>query len=459
MHDGHDFSDAVEYVHSIGEWRSMKLGLERFAEFCARLGDPQERFRSVHVAGTNGKGSTTAMIAGILRSAGYRVGSYYSPFVYDIRERFLLDGEMIPEDDFARLVGVMRPVAEELEQTEHGHPTEFELKTALVFLWFAERKADFAVLEVGLGGRLDATNVINPLVSIITNVTLDHTDRLGGTISEIASEKAGIIKLDGHVVTAADDAEALRVIRETCEARGSALWHVHPIDCANPHFAVTSLIPEKASRSAPCRTADSTSLLSVDGMNAAYRRLKLRMVGDFQHANAATAVGAIEVLQNNGVDIPQSAVHAGLESAYLPGRLEVLQTNPTLIIDGAHNPDGARRLIQSLETRFTFDRLFVVAGMVEGHSVEDVVGTLAPMADKFFATAPDSTRAAPASKVADVARMHCRNVEQAEPVKEAVARALQAAGKNDLVLVTGSFYTINEVSRPSESLTEDKSGQ
>ena len=397
------FEEAVAYVHSLGE-TDCKLGLERFSAFCERLGSPQEKLRTIHVAGTNGKGSVTAMVSSILKHAGYRVGSYYSPFVYDIRERFQINGEMISKEDFTRLVNFIRPHAAAMENTEHGHPTEFEIKTALCLLYFAEKNVDFAVLEVGLGGRLDATNIVNPLVSVITNVSMDHMDRLGNTIAEIAGEKAGIIKQNVPMVTAADG-EALDVIRRTCEERSSTLHLVHPLDS----------------------------------------ELKLGMKGEFQQINAATAVCAVEVLQEKGVNIPEEAVRAGLEKAYLPGRLEILREKPTLLIDGAHNLDGAQKLINALEEWFDYDKLILVMGMVSGHSIEDVVSTLAPHADKFIATAPKSIRAVSAALVAEVARAYCADVEQVEPVSEAVRRAMEIAGKNDLICVTGSFYTIGEV--------------
>ena len=448
MQDERDFEEAVAYVHGLGEL-GWKLGLERFTALCERLGSPHERIRAIHIAGTNGKGSAAAMVASILKSAGYRVGSYYSPYLYDIRERVQLNGSMIGKSDFARLVNVIRPHAAALAETELGHPTEFEVKTALGLLYFAEQEVDFAVLEVGLGGRLDATNIVNPLVSVITNVGLDHMDHLGNTIAEIAVEKAGIIKQNGHLVTAVSDAEALEVIRRTCEERSSTLWHVHRQDGIfaiapvtggdDPLFPLRERVGVRGLRT-----------LTVQGVNATYPDLQLRMRGDFQHINAATAIGAVEALQNKGVAVPESAIRSGLEFAYIPGRLEVLREKPTLLIDGAHNLDAARNLARALKSLFTYDKLILVMGMVIGHSVEDVVGTLAPLAHRFYATAPDSPRAAPASAIAEAAGHHCSEVAQVVPVSEAVRRALRDAGQNGLVCVTGSFYTIGEVPRSTD---------
>ena len=298
------YEEALAYV----DWLTQlgwQPGLERFAEFCKRLGNPQDGFRSIHVAGTNGKGSTTAMIAGILRHAGYRTGMYVSPYVYDIRERVQIDGRMIPEEDFTRLVEFMIPYAEELGGTEFGHPTEFEVKTALGFLYFAEQNVDFAVLEVGLGGRLDATNIVTPVVSVITSIGLDHTDRLGATISEIAFEKAGIVKQRGHLVTAVADPAAFGVIRSICLDRDSVLWQVAPYDGSEGRFAVRPIGPEDTASDAAALAAERMPLLAVDGVYRRYEGLEVGMRGTFQYANAAAAVGVVEALTEHGVEVPE----------------------------------------------------------------------------------------------------------------------------------------------------------
>lgn len=445
--DKQRYQDALDYIYSLDNYG--KLGLERFSAICERLGRPQDKLRFVHVAGTNGKGSTTAMIGSILRSAGYRVGTYFSPYVYTIRERVQLDGRMIAEEDFARLIEVIRPHASALEQTEHGHPTEFEVKTALGLLYFAENDVDFAVLEVGLGGRLDATNIITPMVSVITNVTMDHMDRLGDTIQEIAYEKAGIIKQGRHCVTASADPEVVGVIRRIAEERDSKLWHVRSIDGDTPRFGIVPVMAgdETPTRYTGVRGFASGEPFSVEGVDRTYRDLRLRMQGEFQYLNASTAVAAIEVLQSQGVDVPESAIRSGIEEAYLPGRLEVLWRNPTLLIDGAHNLDGARKLADALERLFSYDRLFLVMGMVSGHVPDDVVGILAPMAHRFYATAADNERARPAESVAEVARRYTSDVQVVQPVEEAVRRAMMDADADDLVCVAGSFYILNEVPR------------
>lgn len=444
-----EYDEAVSYMSDLASSLGCRPGLDRFSELCRRLGNPQDATRYVHIGGTNGKGSTTSMIANILKCAGYRVGGYYSPFVYDLRERVQLDGGMISREAFARLMNIIRPVAEEMEGTCFGHPTEFEIKTALAFLYFAEQKVDFAALEVGLGGRLDTTNIITPLVSVVTNVTLDHMDRLGNTIREIAWEKAGIVKPGVPLVTAAREPEAIEVFEEVCRDRGSELRRV-VLGETDAVYVVTS---DRREASTSC---EAEGQLTVRGLGKVHAGLKIRMSGKFQLANAATAVAAIEVLQELGIDVPEKAIAEGLETAYMPGRLEVLQTAPMLVIDAAHNLDGARQLADSIRKSFEYDRLILVMGMVKGHSPENAVGFLAPLADEFIATSPDSPRRRPASEIAEVAREHCRNVREVEPVTEAVRQALQVAKENDLVLVTGSFYTIGEVPRPSEENSSER---
>jgi dihydrofolate synthase/folylpolyglutamate synthase len=444
-----EYKSAVDYLHGLTAF-GMKLGLERFAALCERLGDPQKKLKCVHVAGTNGKGSTTAMIVSILRSAGYHVGAYFSPYVYDVRERVQVDGDLIEEDALVRLVDVIRPHVSALAETDFGHPTEFEVKTALAFLYFVEQKVDFAVLEVGMGGRLDATNIVNPLVSVITNVTIDHTEHLGNTVREIAGEKAGIIKENGHLITAATDSDALDVIRRICEERGSDLWLVNCVDGAGDQFEIRPV-------EAGCDMGEmkpgsqDAEAFAVRGVNRCYPGLMVRLKGAFQFVNAATAIGAVEALEKKGFEVGEASIREGLKSAYLPGRMEVLRRDPILLIDGAHNLDGACQVAAALENQFKYEKLILVMGMVSGHSIENVVGTLARLADKFIATASSSPRAACADTIAAVARMYCTDVTVVTPVSEAVDRALELAGPRDLICVTGSFYTIGEVPRPQGS--------
>lgn len=445
------FQDAVDYVHSLVRF-GWKPGLERFAILCERLGNPQDKLKCIHVGGTNGKGSVTVMTSAILRSAGYKVGSYYSPYVYNIRERVQLDGRMISESDFIRLTERIRPIAAEIGETELEHPTEFEFKTALALVYFAEQNVDFAVLEVGLGGRLDATNIVNPLVSVITNVTMDHMEHLGNTIPEIACEKAGIIKQDGHLVTAAIDQEVFDVLVRTCHERNSLMWHVRPDD-TRPCRYITRLVitsePHKLCIPAGSgeTPSDADCRLSLDGIRAVYDDIEIGMHGDFQKMNAATAISVIEALQCKGVAVSEPSIREGLRSAYLPGRLEILHRKPYLLIDGAHNLDAACRLADALRHRFQYEKLIMIMGMASGHVIDDVVGTLAPLADLVIAVSAANERSAPASGIAESARKYCNNVMVIGSIRDAVYKAMTLAGEDDMICVAGSFYVLNEVPR------------
>jgi len=439
-----EFVEAVDYLHGLNKY-GWRLGLERFTALCERLGNPHKKLRVIHVGGTNGKGSTTAMLGSILVSAGYKVGTYFSPYVYDIRERIQVNGCLIDKASFVRLVDIVRQESAVIAETEHGHPTEFEVKTAVGFLYFAELGVDFAVLEVGLGGRLDATNVVTPLVSVITNVTLDHMDRLGNTVREIAGEKAGIIKESGHLVTASSDPEALNVLRRTCVERSSKMWCVASTADALKITDMSDADDSWSPKVLPLQIADDS--VNVYGIIDDYPGVRLGMRGNFQFLNAAAAIGAIEALRKNGIPVAKEAVYKGLETAYIPARLEVLRESPMLVIDGAHNLDGAKFVASELLARFSYKRLLLVMGMVSGHSVENVIGTLAPLAQRFYATAPDNPRAASVDDVAEVARKYCPQVITVPSVKAAVDAALLDADADDLVCVTGSFYTVGEVPR------------
>jgi len=414
------FQQAVDYLSSL-QPLGMRLSLERIEALCEAFGHPERRFPSIHVTGTNGKGSTCTMLARILSCAGLRTGLFVSPYVINVRERVQVDGCFISERQFAALIEELIPAVTQVARTV-GHPTEFEVKTMLGFLHFARAHVDCAVLEVGMGGRYDSTNVVLPEVTAITNVALDHTERLGSTVEQIAWEKAGIIKSGVPCVTAAEG-EALRVIARECTAHGSPLHRL----------------------GAEVRIEDEPGgTFSVATQRSTYTNLQTAMIGAHQKLNAAVAVAVADILAEREPRITLSAVREGLETAVAPGRLEVVRQRPTVLLDGAHNPHGAAHLVQALTSLFTYRRMVLVIGMLKGHSAPEVVGTIAPLADKVIATSPDSPRAYPAEVVADAARASGAEVETLMPVSAAVARGLELAGPEDLVCVTGSFYTVGE---------------
>ena len=418
-----DYDDALAYLD--GRLRlGIKLGNERFSALLHRLGSPQERLRVVHVAGTKGKGSTTAMAAAVLSAAGYKTGHYLSPYVYDVRERIQIDGKMIPRTDFARWVSVIAPHAEALEQTEFGPTTEFELKTAVGLCWLAEQAVDYAVLEVGLGGRLDATNVVEkPLVSVITNIGLDHTELLGDTLGLIAGEKAGIVKLGVPCVTGVPvGGEAWNVIERICTERSAPLIAVTP----------------------PEQTAEGLTLTTP---RRTLTGLKLGLRGAFQSLNAAAALAALDAVADaDRPDISDEAVRSGLETAWVPGRLEQVLDSPTVVLDVAHNEISASALASALREQHGADarRLTLVVGLSRSHAPEPFLAPLAKLSVvRLIATQP-SFRPLPASEVAAAASaLGFSNVETVETsVADAVQSALSKAGPDDLICVTGSFYTV-----------------
>jgi len=431
-----NYQRALEYLESLLRF-GIKPGLERFAELCRRVGNPQDSLRVIHVGGTNGKGSTCAFTSAILRAAGYRVGTYLSPYVFDVRERIQINGRMISQRDFAALMTEIIPHLEAVAGTKHGQPTEFEAKTLIAFLHFVRKQVDSAVLEVGMGGRFDATNVVTPLVSVITNVSLDHTDKLGTTIAEIAFEKAGIIKPGRPLVTAVDE-DAWPVISRVAEERGAPVYRLCAAEAASSPYAASY---------AAARLPGGGTGVTVRSLSGIRRNLRLGLRGRFQHPNAAAAVLTADVLRREGIELPEAAIRRGLCAAYAPGRLEVLRREPTVIIDGAHNPAGAAQLAGALAEEFEYRRLILVIGMLETHSAEGVVAALAPMADVVIATKSGWVLAAEAEKIAATARQYCRTVSVVGPVEQAVRTALSIATRDDLVCVTGSFYTIGEVDR------------
>lgn len=411
----------------------MKLDRERFVELLCRLGDPHKRLRCVHVAGTNGKGSTTTLTASILRAAGYRVGAYLSPYVFDLRERILVDGEMIPREDFARHVAEIRPHIEAVAETELGSTTEFELKTAVMFKHFAEVGVDFAVIEVGIGGRLDATNVIPPpLVAVITSIGWDHMAILGDTLGRIAGEKAGIVKRGTLAcVTTVPPGEALDVIAARCEQEGVPL-----LRCAAGQDGYQAL-------------ADGRTRLRLPGATEPVE-LRLALRGPFQAANAAAAATAAAVLRRSGdAAISDEALRRGLETATLPGRFHIARDGadgrPALVLDVAHNGDAARVLAHALRATFGEESRFIfVVGLTRGHEPEPFLHELAPLARRVIATAP-SFRPRPAVEVAEAAlSLELKVIGPVEPASHAIAEAFTSAASEEVVVVTGSFYVVGE---------------
>ena len=400
--------------------------LARMEELLAQFGDPHRAFASVHVAGTKGKGSVTAMIEAILRAAGYRTGMYTSPHLHTFRERIQADGQLISETDLTRLVERMAPVLDARPEV-----TVFEVITALAMCYYAERGVQVGVFEVGMGGRLDATNVLNPLVSVITSISLDHVKVLGDTLAAIAREKAGIIKRGVPVVTAPQSAEALGVVRRTAAERGAPLvevghdwrWRARGTDAEGQRLDVY----RPGSEGAP-----------------EYTDLRVPLLGMHQLENASIAVAAVEALKAGGMAVLEEAVRRGLASVRWPGRLEVLGRSPWVVVDGAHNVYSMERLLGAVGALIERRRLILVVGIGVTHSPRDLLATLLPAAATAIVTRSRHAKATPPEELAALARQLGREAAVTHSVAEALSVALSEATADDLVLVTGSLFVVAE---------------
>jgi len=422
-----DYDDALEYMH--GRLRlGVKLGNARMEALLGRLGRPQEKLRVVHIAGTKGKGSTAAMCAAMLQAAGYRVGQYLSPYVYDVRERVQINAEPIPRADFARWITTIKPHIDALEVADFGPTTEFELKTAVGLCWFAEQAVDYAVLEVGLGGRLDATNVVaHPLVSVITSIGYDHMELLGHTLPEIAAEKAGIVKPGVPCVTGVPvETEAYDTIARICRERNAPLLRSAAVRAA-PDGTLTFTTPRRALTGA-----------------------RLRLRGAFQHGNAAAAIAALDAVAPGALPLlADDAMRAGLAQATLPGRLEHVGSRPTIVVDGAHNAMAAEALASALREEYHADtrRLILVVGLKRNHDPGTFLPPLAALRPALLIATEPGFQPRPASDIATAARrcdMSAVQVVASSPI-DAARAALAAAGPDDLICVTGSFYTVGDI--------------
>lgn len=421
-----DYTEASTWFLGLDRLGS-KPGLEAVAALLERLGSPERRFRSVHVTGTNGKGSTSALIAGILRAAGYSVGLFTSPHLSTWRESIIVDGEKINRDDAAALMGRIRVECEETAKTPGlRHPTQFETLTAAAFQHFAERGVDFAVIEVGMGGRLDATNVISPEVAVITNVSLEHTAWLGDTVLKIAREKSGIIKPGCPVVTATTNDEVYDLLRERSREEGAAL---NRVGAEVRYTALESSVDGQTFR--------------VDGRLATYS-LSTRLLGDFQVVNGATAVAVAEALISRGFNVPRRAIVEGIRDTTWPGRLEVVQRNPLVLLDGAKDAEAARALSRSLNN-IPRRRLIAVIAISGDKNIPAMVQEIAGAADHVIATSHRvKSRAANPALIAGEAVKLGKPSEVQPDVASAVRRALEIAEPTDAVLVAGSVFLVGE---------------
>ena len=427
-----DYQQALDYIYSLIDYERVprprdaaNYDLRRMEELLGRLDNPHLKARTVHIAGSKGKGSVAAMITSALTASGYTTGLFTSPHLHTFNERIRVDGELISAAELVSLVARLKPEVEAVNRkATYGRLTTFELITTLGFAYFELKGVDFQVIEVGLGGRLDATNVVQPEVCIITSISFDHTEVLGNTLAEIATEKAGIIKPNSIVVASPHIDEVAQIIEQTCLACPAELVRVGS-DVTWQSLGFDS----------------SRQSLRVQGRLANYE-LSIPLLGQHQLENTATAVAALEVLAEKGFHISGDSITKGLAQVSWPGRLQVLSRRPLIVVDGAHNPDSARKLKQSLEQYFDFDRAILIIGTSSDKDLAGIVSELVPLFDKVIATHSIHPRAMPtASVVAELSR-HGVAAAATEDISIALPLALTLAGEKDLICVTGSLFVV-----------------
>ena len=423
-----NYEQALDYIHGTYKFGS-KLGLENTRYLLNLLGNPHKDLKVIHVAGTNGKGSVSSYIHTVLKEEGYKVGLYISPYLEEFTERMIVNGEEISRERLAEVTETVKEKVEQMVRDGKNHPTEFEVVTSIAFCYYAQENVDFLVLEVGLGGRLDSTNVVeDPLVSVITPIGFDHMEYLGDTLEEIAYEKGGIIKENGFVLLYPQEKEVMGVLEGLSKERNSRLF-VIDFDELTIH-----------------RSNMEEQVFSVNVLGKSYDNVKIKLAGIHQIYNACTALEAIEILRKyRNVNISDEAVLKGLYNTKWAGRFEVLQKEPLIIIDGAHNLHGADSLRKNIEILLKDYKITFVVGMLQDKDVKAVLEDLIPLANKVIATRPDNPRAMRAADLAEQLKMFGKETHFYEDIKEAIKTAIEITKQDEAIIFAGSLYMIGEV--------------
>ena len=404
-----NYTESLEYIHSIN-WCFCKPGLERIAELCHRLGDPQKNLKFVHIAGTNGKGSTSSMLESVLRAAGYKTGLYTSPYIRQFNERMRINGENIADDELASITSDIRPIADSMTDK----PTEFELITAVAFEYFCRNKCDIVVLEAGMGGRLDSTNIIDTSVlSIITGISLDHTAFLGDTVAKIAAEKAGIIKQGVPVLFGGSDDEARDVIAKIAAQMSACFRQVD--------YRKLSV--------------KDMTLLGTTFDFSEYKDMQIALLGEYQPRNAAIVLSAIDILRREGFSIPEKSVREGLAAARWAARFEVISKDPLVIFDGAHNAEGISAAVRSIKRYFGDEKVYVLSGVLKDKDYHAIAKDISSIASHAFTMTPDNPRALASEEYAEVLAQNGVSALAYGSIESALTAAKDQAKKDGKPLV------------------------
>ena len=412
--------EAMEYINKT-TWRGSRLGLDRMEKLLKLIGNPEKKLKFIHIAGTNGKGSTAAMLASVLTEAGYKTGLFTSPYIHSFHERIKVNGKNIPEEELTATITYLKRFIESMEDK----PTEFELITVVAFLYFQACQCDIVVLEVGLGGRLDSTNVIpTPEAAVITAIDMDHMNELGDTIEKIAYEKAGIIKEYGDVILYQQKESVYEVIRTICDQKSSSL---HLVEFKNLEILSSNLEEQK---------------LKFEG----FKEVVIRLLGEYQQKNTAVVLKTIEVLQTKGWVISDQALHDGLKKTTWPGRFEVLNRAPCFIVDGAHNPNGVQSLVKNMELYFSGKKKLFLVGVLKDKDYLTMIQLIAPYGDQWIVVQPENERALSTVDLAKVLKeKYNKDVIEAANVREGVNLALKLAEEEQIIISFGSLYMVGEI--------------
>lgn len=424
------YEEAKGFIEDCNQYAGGEISLKALTELLRRLGNPQDKLKFIHIAGTNGKGSVLAYISTVLKEAGYCVGRYISPTLFSYRERIQVNEAYISKEDLVRLTEKIKKAGEEMLADGCSHPTMFEVETALAFLYFVEQKCDLVTLECGRGGLTDATNVIkNTLLAVFASISMDHIGVLGNTLAEIAQQKAGILKKDCTVVTIKQKPEAEEVLLQEAKKFGCSVF------VANPELLENQ----------------KKGLLEQYFDYKQWKQMKISLAGEYQFANAVLALEVFEVLKEKGYFLSEEAIRRGMEKTQWRGRFSILAKKPLFIVDGAHNEDAAQKLAESIETYFPKKRLIFLMAVLEDKEFEVVIRKTVPYASYIITTmTPDNPRALCAEDLAETVEKYHSQVECIPSIAKAVERAYELAGEEDVILSFGSLSHLGEISKQVE---------
>jgi dihydrofolate synthase/folylpolyglutamate synthase len=432
------YESALKYIFAQTDYEQMlrvrynrdTFSLDRMRLLLQKLGNPHQKLRSVHIAGTKGKGSTATMLASMLRACGHKVGLYTSPHICDIRERIVVDGQMISQAALARMISRAEPIIEKMPEDK---PTFFEIFTALAFCHFAAEQVDIAVVETGLGGRLDSTNVLRPIVCGLTSISMDHMHQLGNTLSQIATEKAGIFKPDIPAVSVPQSSEAKKVLRKVAKEIGAQLM-----------FTAEDI--EFSYRVESSRKDGCQARICLTTPRSKFEHLPVPLLGEHQALNCGLALALLDQLKAHGFEIDDQKAITGLAATYVPGRMEMIRTNPRILVDGAHNAASIQALIRAIGQHIPCDSMVMIFGCAADKDIGGMMEQIATGADKvIFTKSSNNPRAAKPEELAEIYTERCgREAQVTENLTQALRVAGSAVSREDIITITGSFYLVGE---------------